>query len=196
MVTPTRGRPRSFDRDAALDKAVRLFWRRGYEATSIRDLTEELGIGAPSLYSAFGDKQQLFTEVLRVYEAEYGGFIDEALAEESTARQAAARIFAQAPGRYTRRGLPAGCLIVSGDAGTTEATVQDALRRIRRRNVAEFVDKISVDVERGTLPAETDAPALAQYTMAMLNGIAQAASDRVPRSLLEQAARIALQAWP
>ncbi|MCT7661247.1 TetR/AcrR family transcriptional regulator [Mycobacterium deserti] len=196
MVASTRGRPRSFDRDFALDKAIRMFWRCGYEATSIRDLTDELGIGAPSLYTAFGDKQQLFAEALRVYDARYGGFIDAALTEEPTARKAAARILAEAPARYTRRGLPAGCLVVSGDAGATDEAVRQAARKLRRRNTAAFAAKIRADVDAGRLPADTDALALARYTMAMLSGIAQSASDGVPRSQLERASRIAVQAWP
>jgi AcrR family transcriptional regulator len=196
VMATTRGRPRSFDRDAALDKAIRLFWRRGYEATSVRDLTEELGIGAPSLYSAFGDKRRLFAEAIRVYDEEYGGFIDVALAEEHTARQAAARVFAEAPARYTRRGLPAGCLVISGDAGTADATVATELRRIRENKVAAFADKIQADVACGELPAGTDAQALARYTMSMLGGIAQAARDGVRRTELEHVTRIALDAWP
>jgi AcrR family transcriptional regulator len=192
----TRGRPRSFDRDAALDKAIRLFWQRGYEATSVRDLTEELGIGAPSLYHAFGDKQQLFTEALRVYDKQYGLFIDAALTEEPTAEQTAARVFAEAPARYTRQGLPAGCLIISGDVGTADARITAALKRIRQSKVAAFAKKIRTDIESGKLPADTDAQALARYTMSTLSGIAQAARDGVPRSELEQVTKIALAAWP
>lgn len=196
MAPTARGRPRSFDRDVALGKAIRLFWRQGYEATSVRDLTEELGIGAPSLYHAFGDKRQLFVEALRGYDSEYGGFIDAALAEEHTARRAAARVFAEAPARYTRRGLPAGCLIVSGDAGTTDAKVAAHLRGIREAKVAAFTAKIRADIASGALPADTEARSLAHYTMSMLNGIAHAARDGVRRSELERVTRIALGAWP
>lgn len=196
MATPARGRPRTFDRDMVLDKAVRMFWQRGYEATSVRNLTDELGIGAPSLYNAFGGKQRLFAEAVRVYDTEYAGFIDAAVAEEPTARDMAARIFAEAPARYTRPGLPAGCLVASGDAGSTDETVRTALRRIRQSKVTALAGKINADITAGTLPAGTDAQALARYTMAMLTGIAQAARDAVPRSQLEQMARLALRAWP
>lgn len=196
MASTTRGRPRSFDRHAVLDKAIRLFWRNGYEATSVRDLTEELGIGAPSLYNAFGDKRRLFAEAIQVYDREYGGFIEAALTEEPTAKQAAARIFAEAPVRYTRRGLPAGCLIVTGDIGTADKEVMAAVRRIRQAKFAAFTDKIRADIAAGELPADTDAEALARYTMSMLSGIAQAARDGVPRAELERVAKIALAAWP
>jgi Transcriptional regulator len=196
VASTTRGRPRSFNRDAVLDKAIRLFWRNGYEATSVRDLTEELGIGAPSLYNAFGDKRRLFAEAIQVYDREYGGFIEAALTEEPTAKQAAARIFAEAPVRYTRRGLPAGCLIVTGDIGTADKEVMAAVRRIRQAKFAAFTDKIRADIAAGELPADTDAEALARYTMSMLSGIAQAARDGVPRAELERVAKIALAAWP
>jgi AcrR family transcriptional regulator len=196
FMATTRGRPRSFDRDAALDRAIRLFWRRGYEGTSVRDLTEELGIGAPSLYRAFGGKQELFAEAVRVYDERYGGFIDAALTEEQTARRAAARVFAEAPARYTRGGLPAGCLIVSGDAGGADATVAARLRLIREAKVAAFADKIRSDITSGELPAGTDVRSLARYTMAVLSGIAQAARDGARQTELEQVTRIALDAWP
>jgi AcrR family transcriptional regulator len=179
-----------------LDKAIRLFWRNGYEATSVRDLTEELGIGAPSLYNAFGDKRRLFAEAVEVYDREYGGFIEAALTEEPTAKRAAARLFAEAPARYTRPGLPAGCLIVTGDIGTTDKEVLASVRRIRQAKVAALTDKIKADIAAGELPADTDAQALARYTMSMLSGIAQAARDGVPRDELERVARIALTAWP
>lgn len=196
MASTTRGRPRSFNRDAVLDKAIRLFWRNGYEATSVRDLTEELGIGAPSLYNAFGDKRRLFAEAIRVYDQEYGGFIEAALTEEPTAKRAAARMFAEAPARYTRPGLPPGCLIVTGDVGTADEEVRASLRRIRQGKIEAFVDKIRADVAAGVLPADTDAQALARYTMSVLNGIAQAARDGVPRAELERVTKVALAAWP
>lgn len=196
MTTNAGGRPRSFDKDAALDKAIRLFWRRGYEATSMRDLTGELGIGAPSLYHAFGDKLRLFAEAVRVYDRRYGGFIEAALTEEPTARRAATRILTEGPRRYTRRDLPAGCLVTSGDAGCTSPEAIETLRRIRDEKVAGLEARIRADMADGVLPADTDAPALARYTMVMLNGMAQAAREGVPRAELERSAEIAVRAWP
>ncbi|QZH58213.1 TetR/AcrR family transcriptional regulator [Mycolicibacterium farcinogenes] len=195
-MTPVRGRPRSFDRDAALDKAILLFWERGYEATSTRDLSSALGIGIPSIYAAFGDKQCLFNEAVQVYDERYGGFINAALREEATARGAFARILRQAPPRYTRRGLPNGCLIVSGDDGTVDPDVRAALQRIRRQKTGELADKVSADIAAGDVPADTDAQALAQYVMSTLSGIAQAARDRVPRATLDRVAEIAVRALP
>lgn len=196
MVAATRGRPRSFDRDAALDKAVRLFWRQGYQATSIRDLTTELGISPPSLYSAFGDKQQLFVEAVEMYVDRYGGFIDEAVAEEPTAREAVARLLREGPQRYTRQGLPRGCLVVSGDAGTTNADVTAEMSRRRADSIHAVEAKIQTDVDRGTVPADTDSSVLALFAMSLLNGIAALARDGVSRDDLRRVSELALAVWP
>ncbi|MEV4645025.1 TetR/AcrR family transcriptional regulator [Saccharopolyspora sp. NPDC049357] len=195
-MATTRGRPRSFDRSAALDKAVQMFWRRGYEGTSVRDLAEELHIGMPSLYSAFGGKQQLFIEAVDAYDKKYGGFLDRALAEEPTAERAVARVLREAPERYTRRGLPSGCLVVSGDSGTDDPTVTRELRRMRAEKADAFAAKIRSDVAAGILPADTDAAALGRYVMAVLSGIAQAARDGASRESLRGTAEVATRAWP
>jgi AcrR family transcriptional regulator len=175
-----------------LDKAIRMFWTNGYEATSVRDLTCELGIAAPSLYNTFGGKQQLFAEAVEVYDRVYGGFIDAALAEEPTAQLAAARIFTEAPARYTRRGLPAGCLVVSGDAGTPDPVVQRAMRKIRERKVAQFADKVRADIDAGRIAADANPEALGRYVMAVLSGIAQQARDGISRTKLDQLAAVAV----
>ncbi|MFB8385338.1 TetR/AcrR family transcriptional regulator, partial [Streptomyces rubiginosohelvolus] len=104
MVTKQRGRPRSFDREAALRKATLTFWEQGYEATSIADLTRVMGIAAPSLYAAFGDKRTLFGEVVETYATLFGGFGDRALAEEPTARRRVGGLGRAAPGGWTGGG--------------------------------------------------------------------------------------------
>lgn len=194
--TTTRGRPRGFDRDAALDRAIRLFWRKGYEATSVRDLSEELGIGQPSLYNAFGGKRALFDEALDVYERKYGEFIDAALNEEPTAVLAMRRILTEAPARYTRRGLPRGCLVASGDAGTDDADVRAAMSRIREHSTTRLRHKIEADITAGRLPHDTDATGLAGYVMSVLSGLVQRARDGATRHELENIASIASGALP
>ena len=191
MPPPARGRPRSFDRDVAVDRAVRLFWRKGYEATSVRDLSDELGIGMPSLYNAFGGKRALFAEAVTVYDRKYGEFIEAALDEEPTAALAIRRILAEAPARYTRRGLPRGCLVAGGDAGTDDGQVRTALARRREEKVRQLARKIDADVVAGRLPADTDAAALAGYVMAVLSGLVQRARDGASRGELERIAAVA-----
>lgn len=193
-TSTTRGRPRSFDRDTALDRAIRLFWARGYEATSVRDLSEELGIGTPSLYHAFGDKRALFTEAVGVYDRQYGEFIEVAITEEPTAADAIGRILTEAPGRYTRTGLPPGCLVVSGDDGSTDPTVRESLRRLRARKSLLLQERITTDIAAGRLPASVDADALAGFVMTILSGLAQHARDGESPSRLAAIARIARDA--
>lgn len=193
---PTVGRPRLFDRDTALDQAIRLFWRKGYAATSVRDLSEALGIGQPSIYNAFGGKRTLFYEAVAVYDRNYGGFIEAALEEELTAGSAMRRIVAQAPTRYTRRGLPPGCLLAAGAQGTDDQHIRSTLSQLREAKTLKLRHKIETDIRAGVLPKSTDAHGLASYVMTILAGMVQRASDGTPRSELEKIARIASMALP
>ncbi|MEU7063341.1 TetR/AcrR family transcriptional regulator [Streptomyces sp. NPDC046161] len=196
MVTGQRGRPRSFDRDAALDMALRVFWERGYEATSIADLTRELGIGAPSLYAAFGDKRTLFEEVVTAYGGRYGGFAAVALAEEPTAAAAVRRVLREAADIYTDPAHPKGCMVISAAINTTSDEVAEALRERRNENLATFESRIAADVATGALPVDTDARALARYVGAVLQGMSQQARDGAGREELEAVAETAMRAWP
>ncbi|MGW5846754.1 TetR/AcrR family transcriptional regulator [Streptomyces sp. NPDC055254] len=196
MVTGQRGRPRSFDRDAALDKAMLTFWERGYEATSIADLTRVLGIGAPSLYAAFGDKRTLFDEVVVVYGSRYADFARAALAEEPTAREAVERVLREAAEIYTDPAHPRGCMVISAAINTTSDEVAQALRGLRNANLEMFESRIRADVAAGALPQDADARALARYAGAVLQGMSQQARDGASRQELEAVARRALAAWP
>ena len=162
----------------------------------MRDLTERLGIGAASLYHAFGPKQQLFDEAVKVYDGRYGDFIEAALSEEPTAGDAVTRILAEAPERYTRRGLPAGCLVASGAVGSTDPAAIAATRRVRQHKVRLVAAKVRHDVAEGRLPDDTDPDAVARFTMAVLTGMAQDARDGVPRARLRAVASVAAAAWP
>jgi AcrR family transcriptional regulator len=198
MTAKQRGRPRSFDRDAALERAVEIFWEHGYEGTSVADLTRAMGIGPPSLYAAFGDKRTLFEEVVESYVREYGGFIERALAEEPTARSAVRRALREAAVEYTWPGRPHGCLVISGaathSAGATE--VAERLRAMRRHSVSEFEKRSAADIAGGQLPAGTDAAALARFTAAVLQGMSQQSRDGVDREQLLWVAELAMAAWP
>ncbi|MBF6339614.1 TetR/AcrR family transcriptional regulator [Nocardia abscessus] len=191
----TRGRPRSFDRGAALDQAMRLFWERGYEATSIGDLTAAMGIGAPSLYAAFGDKKTLFAEVVANFGGRYGGFVARALAEERTADAAVRRILREAATEYTRPDCPHGCLVNSAAVNTTSAEIADLLRDMRNRNIDAFAARIQADIDAEALPRHLDARTLARYVGTVMQGMSQAARDGASRAELEQVAELALRGW-
>ncbi|MBD0843423.1 MULTISPECIES: TetR/AcrR family transcriptional regulator [unclassified Streptomyces] len=194
--TKRRGRPRSFDRETALEKALLAFWERGYEATSVSDLTRVMDIGAPSLYAAFGDKRSLFEEVVREYGTRYGSFTDRALAEEPTARAAVARILREAAAEYTDPGHPSGCLVVHAATNCSTPEVEESLRVRRNANIAAIESRIRADVAAGELPAGTDAGALARHAGAMIQGMSQQARDGASRTELEALAEIALSIWP
>ncbi|MFI1162738.1 TetR/AcrR family transcriptional regulator [Streptomyces sp. NPDC020801] len=191
-----RGRPRSFDRATALEKALLAFWEHGYEATSVSDLTRVMGIGAPSLYAAFGDKQALFAEVVHEYGERYGSFGDRALDEEPTARAAVERTLREAAVAYTAPGRPHGCLLVHAATNCTTPRVEESLRERRNAGIAAFESRMKEGVAAGELPTDTDAGALARYVAAMLQGMSQQARDGASREELEALAKIAMAVWP
>jgi AcrR family transcriptional regulator len=186
-----RGRPRSFDRETALEKALLAFWQHGYE-----DLTRVMDIGTPSLYAAFGDKRSLFEEVVREYGAKYGSFGDRALAEEPTARAAVERTLREAAVEYTDPAHPYGCLVIHAAINCTTPEVEESLRERRNANIAAFERRIEADIAAGVLPAGTDAAALARHTGAMIQGMSQQARDGASREELEALAEIAMAIWP
>lgn len=191
-----RGRPRSFDRATALEKALMAFWEHGYEATSVSGLTRVMDIGAPSLYAAFGDKRSLFEEVVQEYGAKYGSFAERALAEEPTARAAVERILREAAVAYTEPGRPHGCLVIHAAVNCSTPEVEAALRERRNASIAAFESRMNADVVAGALPRNADVAALARHTVAVMQGMSQQARDGASRAELEGLAEIALSVWP
>jgi AcrR family transcriptional regulator len=195
----TRGRPRTFDREAALAEATRLFWERGYEATSVGELTEAMGIRAGSLYAAFGDKRSLFKEVVHTYgRSPVGAFMGVALEEEPTAYAAFARMLRESAAIYPDPSHPAGCLTISA---ATNVTVQDAevgayLRDLRNANLAVFEARLRTAQQEGELPSGVNSRALAGYFAAIIQGMSQRARDGADAAELAEVAELALAAWP
>ncbi|MFC8536922.1 TetR/AcrR family transcriptional regulator [Streptomyces sp. NPDC057249] len=194
-----RGRPRSFDRDAALAAAVRLFWERGYGATSIGELTEAMGIRPASLYAAFGDKRSLFEEAVAAYGRTPGGtFIRDALEQEPTAYRAFARILREAARIYADRSHPAGCMVITAavNVAPQDAEVGARLREMRNGNIEAWEARLRDARRTGELPERVDPRVLAGYFAAVVQGMSQRSRDGVGRDELAEIAELALAAWP
>lgn len=190
------GRPREFDRDRALEQALLLFWERGYEATSIAALTEAMGVGAPSLYSAFGSKRELFDEVVQVYGRQHHAFIANALLEEPTFEAGMRRMLREAADNYTRSDLPRGCLVISAAVNCSSPEVQDKLRQFRASEVDALERLVAAAIGRGELREGTDSRAVAVFTSAVLQGMAAQARDGSDTGEVQAVATLALAAIP
>nr|WP_315288991.1 TetR/AcrR family transcriptional regulator [Serratia proteamaculans] len=190
------GRPREFDREQALLKARDLFWRQGYEGTSLSDLVAELGIASARIYKAFGSKELLFREAVASYESHEGGFADRAFSEESSVRVAIKRLLNDAVMLYSRADLPQGCMVVSSAASVSDENsgIKDWLAEHRLQRTQGIIDQLRAAIATGELPPQTDADALGDYFAAFLHGLSVQARDGVSRPRLEAAVKIALLA--
>lgn len=191
------GRPLSFDREAALEQAMRLFWRHGYEATSLSELTRAMGVSPPSIYAAYGDKKGLFREAVSRYLARplRPG---EIIARAPSAQAAARGLIEGAAAAFTGAETPPGCLLASSAIACSAeaADVRDELAAIRRGVEADLRAKIEDGVRTGGLPADTDADTLAAYVMTVVQGLSTLARDGATREKLLRVARTAMLAWP
>lgn len=192
-----KGRPLSFDRDAALHRAMLLFWRHGYEATSLSDLTTAMGITAPSVYAAFGDKRRLFLEAVGRYLS--GPVTSERIIDEAaTAQDAAWGLLRAAAAGFTGEDTPPGCLLASSamSCSADAADVQAELAAIRRGIEARLQARIARGVACGELPPGTDADGLAGHVMAVVQGMSTLARDGAQRGKLLRVADAAMAGWP
>ncbi len=191
------GRPRSFDTDKALDRAMHVFWRKGYEGASLSDLTQAMRINAPSLYAAFGNKATLFGKVIDRYVAGPGGFIPKAL-EAPTARAAVEKLFKGVVGLQVAKDHPGGCLLVQGAVSAGDKKSQ--IRKVVTARLAMAEGAIRKRLERakseGDLPKNANPADLARYVMAILDGIAVAGATGANRKKLLSIAEVALRGWP
>jgi AcrR family transcriptional regulator len=192
-----KGRPREFDVDEALDRALRVFWRRGYEGATLPDLTAAMGINRPSLYAAFGSKEELFRKALDRYVEGPAAFVREAL-NEPTARAVAEQLLGGTIDLVTDRRNPRGCLIVQGALACGE-TAESVRQEVAARRVAGEVavrqrfERARADCD---LPAEADAADLARYVVTVMRGMAVQAAGGASREDLRRVAELALRAWP
>lgn len=173
------------------------FWRHGYETTSVADLTATMGITPPSLYAAFGSKEQLFLEAVRLYAGEPQD-AERAMVASPSARAAARDLLRDAAVTFTGEDTPPGCLLASATASGSAASadVQAVVAEVRRTTEDALRRRIERDVALGLLPAGTSAAALAALTLAVVQGMSVLARDGAPRPKLLALADQVLQAWP
>lgn len=193
-----RGRPRAFDRTAALHRAMEVFWEHGYEGSSMSDLTSAMGINSPSLYAAFGGKEALFREAIGLYGKTDGGYTARALREEPTARQAIDAMLRDNAIAYTVEDKPHGCMVVlAGSTYTTRSeSIRDFLVEKRRETIEEVRRRLDRGVTEGDLPADTNTSGLAHFYTTVLYGLSIQARDGASLAELTQSIDCAMAAWP
>lgn len=190
------GRPLSFDREHVLEKAMLAFWQTGYETTSIAELTAKMGVTAPSLYTAFGNKQQLFLEAMRRYVGNLTS-LEQAMAEAPTARDAVSEMLRRVAVLYTGDSTPPGCLLASAAAtGSAEAAEVRAAVAGERHQVRDIiVRRIEDDVAKTLLLPTTPAAVLADLAVAAMQGMSVLARDGADRDRLMRVAEATTACW-
>jgi AcrR family transcriptional regulator len=191
------GRHREFDIDEVLNVALSLFWQKGYEGTSLEDLTTATGVARPGLYAAFGNKKALFLRVLELYEATHMGFMRDAL-EEATSFKVVQRILQGSVELHTTHPAHPGCLGVTGAlAGSDQA--EPVRRELIRRRVAlqlALRRRLEQSQREGDLPPSADCTALAAFVMTVSQGMAVQAKAGASRKSLRGIVQHVLSTWP
>jgi AcrR family transcriptional regulator len=189
------GRPRAFDPDTALDRAMRVFWAKGYEGTSLSDLTRAMRINRPSLYAAFGNKAQLFRKVLDRYMQGPLAFFRKALVAPK-ARDVVEQIFLGVARMAENPRVPPGCLLVQGALACGSARARKEVAARRAAADVALCDRFRRAKREGDLPKNADPVELANYVLTVVRGMAVQSAGGASRDQLRRIARIALRAWP
>lgn len=191
------GRPRSFCVDQAADRAMTVFWKKGYEGASLSDLTTAMDINAPSLYAAFGSKEGLFRAVLKRYDARRSGFMEKVLSAPDAF--GVARNYLEGIAEFaadTNGGMnPPGCLLVQSGS-CSDAAIPEEVARHRAEKERALCKRFQQAKKDGDLPKDADPATLARYLSAMANGICMHAAAGAKASELMDIAHLALASWP
>ncbi|MBE7380619.1 MAG: TetR/AcrR family transcriptional regulator [Leptolyngbya sp. SIO1E4] len=179
-----RGRPRGFDVDKGLAIARQLFHQRGFDGVGVAELSQKMGITAPSLYSAFGSKCELFERVLEKYVAEKSGWLVSTLQEENSVNATIAKLFKRASEVYTADATQLGCLVLDGARNCNDAKACELSAKFRQATWQMLCDHIAKEHTQ-------KAPMLASYVLTILMGLSAAARDGLSESELQTIGEIA-----
>lgn len=196
-VPRLRGRPRTFDRDEALQTAMLLFWRHGYDGVSIAQLAEAMGIAPASLYAAYGSKESLYRETLLAYLA-LGRLGRDGLEDSTSAREGIRTMLRAAAQAFTQPGLPPGCMVGVGALRCAEQNrvAADATLELRRLSSQALYRRIERARREGELDQKESAQALTDFYGTVIEGMSVQARDGASRARLLQVAKVAMTAWP
>ncbi|MBB5939794.1 TetR/AcrR family transcriptional regulator [Streptomyces zagrosensis] len=191
------GRPRGFEADEALDRALLVFWEQGYEGASLANLTDAMGISTTSMYAAFGNKEELFRKVLKRYAEGPSAYLTRALGQP-TALGVATAILLGTVRTTTRTAHLRGCLGVQGALATSDSgrVVRDLLIAWRNNGCSSVRERFQRAIDEGDLPPESNPGLLARYVTTLAFGIAVQAASGVGRDELQEMADAALRNWP
>jgi AcrR family transcriptional regulator len=193
-----RGRPREFNPDEVLDRAVHVFWRRGFGATSLNELARELGIEKPSLYAAFGNKEQLFLKALDRYATGFEQRAIGALERAPSGKAGVATLLSAFAEQLSDPKTPAGCLIANcaAECRETSETISRSLANFLGAMELALTKRLKRAQKEGEVPASEDVRSLARYFAAVTQGMVSLSRARRDPKALREIVRIALRAWP
>lgn len=195
--TKQRGRPPAFDHEEALEKALKVFWLRGFEGASMTELTEALGINRPSIYAAFGNKEELFRKALGKYLAGPVAYVAEAM-NEPTARQVVEKLLTRSAEFLTHPNNPRGCMIVQGalSCGQGAELIQQELITYRKNYEDNLRQRFELARSQGDLPKNINAADLAKYVATIHQGMSVQATSGANIEELMTVVQVALKIWP
>lgn len=192
------GRPREFNRDEALQRAVEIFWAQGYEGTTLADLQKAMGgITAPSFYAAFGSKEDLFREAVELYKKTHGAPVGKALTSGLTARASVEAMLRASAQLVCGQRTPRGCMMVLAGINCAAANkgVEEFLRQQRALREKGLRQRLRRGVADGDLPSSADVAGLVAFYTSIVDGMVIRAKDGASRKTLGDIVKFAMAAW-
>lgn len=195
--TMAKGRPRGFDKDEMLDTVVETFWQHGYEGTTMATLTAVTGLNKPSLYAAFGSKEDMFRTAFARYRERQTQFTGHLLAQ-APARTGVECVLLALVDSLTQPNMPRGCLMVHGSlvGGADSAAIREELKLSRKATEAKLRERLVRAQAEGEWPAAVDTADFARYIATVIQGLAVQAAGGAQRKALHRVVKLAMAAWP